>query len=487
MDFAAILDSSVEAPLQKQLYEQWRGAVLTGRFAPGARVPSTRDLARSLGVSRTTVTHAYEQLIAEGYLEAAHGSGTYVCAALPEEMLRPALPNDGRPASVGGELRFRLSRYGRELRERPGYFRSHPRGTISFTNWLPDLNHFPVALWARLVARAARHADIGSFDYDSRSLGYAPLRREIARYLAVSRAVRCEPDQVIVCNGSQQALDLCARILVDRGDSIAVEDPGYLGARQIFLSHGARLRPIPVDEDGMMTNRLRRMRPKLVYVTPSHQFPAGSSMTLARRLELLEWARGSGAVILEDDYDSEYRFDGKPSPSLQGLSAGAPVIYLGTFSKVLFPGLRLGYMVAPRGLVPVLERAKWVADRQCPILEQAVLASFLADGHLERHIRRMRVIYARRREVLEQALLEEFGDRVRILGAQAGMHLMAEFQTQLSEEDVVRRSLAEGVVVASARPYYLSPVKERRLVLGYAPVGERSLREGVRRLKRALV
>ena len=486
MDFAAVLDSSAASPLQKQLYEQWRGAVLSGRFAPGARVPSTRELARSLRVSRTTVTQAYEQLIAEGYLEAAHGSGTYVCAALPEDMLRSAPASHKESAANGAEFRLRLSRYGRELRERPDYLRDCPRGMISFTRWLPDLNHFPVSLWARLVARAARHADLASFDYDSRSLGYLPLRREIARYLAVSRAVRCEPDQVIICNGSQQALDLCVRILADPGDSIAVEDPGYLGARQIFLSHGARLRPIPVDADGMVTDRLRRTRPKLVYVTPSHQFPTGASMTLARRLELIEWARGSGAVILEDDYDSEYRFDGRPSPSLQGLSAGAPVLYLGTFSKVLFPGLRLGYMVAPPKLVPVLERAKWVADRQCPILEQAVLASFLAEGHLERHIRRMRVIYGRRREVLEQSLADEFGDRLRILGTQAGMHLMAEFQTQLSEDEVVRRARTEGVVVAGARPYYLAPMKECRLVLGYAPVGERALREGVRRLKRAI-
>ena len=485
MDFAAVLDPSAPVPLQRQLYEQWRGAVLSGRFAPGARVPSTRELARSLRVSRTTVTQAYEQLIAEGYLEAAHGSGTYVCAALPEEMLRPA-PSSARSSTANGNvLRLRLSRYGRELRERPGYFRDHPRGMISFTNWLPDLHHFPVQLWARLVARAARHADLASFDYDSRSLGYAPLRREIARYLAVSRAVRCEPDQVIVCNGSQQALDLAARILIDAGDSIAVEDPGYLGARQIFLSHAARLQPIPVDADGLVTNCLRRLRPRLVYVTPSHQFPAGASMTLARRLELIEWARSSGAVILEDDYDSEYRFDGRPSPSLQGLSAGAPVLYLGTFSKVLFPGLRLGYMVAPRNLVPVLERAKWIADRQCPILEQAVLTSFLAEGHLERHIRRMRVIYGRRRDVLEEALVEEFGDRVRILGARAGMHLMAELETQFSEEELVKRARAEGVVVAGARSYYLSPAKECRLVLGYAPVGERALREGVLRLKRA--
>jgi GntR family transcriptional regulator / MocR family aminotransferase len=207
-------------------------------------------------------------------------------------------------------------------------------------------------------------------------------------------------------------------------------------------------------------------------------------MTLTRRLELLDWTRESGSVILEDDYDSEFRFDGRPSPSLQGLAAGASVVYLGTFSKVLFPGLRLGYMVAPRKLVPVLEQAKWLADRQCPMLEQAVLAAFLEEGHLERHIRRMRVIYGRRRQVLEQALATQFGGRVRVLGAQAGMHLMADFQTKLTEDEIVARARGEGVMVAGARQYYLSPPKECRLVLGYAPVGERALREAVQRLGR---
>jgi len=485
MEFAAIIDRSAAAPLQKQLYEQWREAVLSGRFTPGVSVPSTRDLARSLGVSRTTVTQAYDQLIAEGYLQTARGSGTYVCSGLPEQMLR-SLPPDAWQPSDDGESQFHLSRYGSELQGRPQHPRHHPRGVISFTNWLPDLHHFPVRLWARLVAREARHADLASFDYASRSLGYAPLRREIARYLAVSRAVRCDPDQVIICSGSQQGLDLSTRILVDRGDSIAFEDPGYLGARHIFLSHGARLAPIPVDDAGMMTHRLKRLRPRLVYVTPSHQFPTGASMPLARRLELLEWARQSGAVILEDDYDSEYRFDGRPSPALQGLAAGAPVLYLGTFSKVLFPGLRLGYIVAPRKLVPALEHAKWLTDRQCPMLEQLVLAAFIEEGHLERHTRRMRVIYDRRRQVLEQALAAHFGDRVRTLGAQAGMHLMAEFRTELTEDEITTRARGHGVIVATARQYYLCPPKACRLVLGYAPLGERSLREGVRRLAQAM-
>jgi GntR family transcriptional regulator/MocR family aminotransferase len=474
MRFATAVDRRSAAPLRLQIYEQWREAVLTGRFRSGTAVPSTRELAATLGVSRSTVTEAYDQLIAEGYLETARGSGTFVCRALPDDLLMAG--HRPRPGAREETPVVRLSRYGAGLTED---FRRAPAapGVIDFRQGSPDLDRFPFSLWRKLLLRQMRHARPAFFDYADQSAGDERLRIEIAAYVARMRAVRCTPDQVIVVNGSQQGFDLSARLLFEPGDEAAFENPGYQGARHAFAARGVRLQPVAVDGDGIVLQGLGRTS-RAVYVTPSHQFPTGVSMSLARRLALIEWARQTSAVIIEDDYCSEYRYSGQPLPSLQGLAGGVPVVYLGTFSKVMFPGLRIGYVVAPRQLVPAFTRAKWLTDRQTPILEQATLASFLGEGHLERHIRRMLRLYGLRRQVLVESLSKHFGEDARIAGGAAGMHLMVRF----ADDRVGARAARNHVRLVGADMYYLTRPPGREFVLGFSALGERTIREGVKRL-----
>ena len=479
MRVAMVLQRASGMPLHRQIYEQWRSGILTGRFRRGERVPSTRELAATLSVSRSTVTESYEQLIAEGYLDASQGSGTFVCHELPDEALRPSR---ARITIKDEEPAIRLSRYGAGLRE-DFVYPATPHGFIRFTHWRPDLERFPFGLWRKLVTRHLRAAShelydyAGLFDYAEQSAGYEPLRREIAAYVARSRAVRCTPEQVVIVNGSQQGLDLCVRLLLDAGDQVAFENPGYQGARQIFQAHGARLRAARIDPDGIVIGDLGR-KTRLVYVTPSHQFPTGVSMSLARRLELIEWARGQGASIIEDDYDSEYRYSGAPLPSLQGLARGVPVIYIGTFSKVMFPGLRIGYVVAPHRLVAALKRAKWLTDRHTSLLDQAALTDFIREGHLERHIRRMRRLYGRRRQVLVESLARHFGAKAQLRGDAAGMHLLVKFD----DDRIAERAAENKVRLMSASVYYLKNAPRGEFIFGFSSIGERAIREGVKRL-----
>ena len=478
MRAAISIDSASSIPVHRQIYQAWRDGILRGRFAPKARVPSTRELAGALRVARSTVTQAYEQLIAEGYLQTQRGSGTFVCSVLPEKLLHakpaPKLKTHTPTAP-------RLSEYGARLFDDFDYPRKQP-GWISFSHWWPDQEQFPSASWRRLTMRQLRRESPDVFNYAQHAQGYEPLRREIASYVSRFRAASCTADQVIVVNGSQQGLDLCARLLFDPGDEIAVENPGYLGARRVFLAAGAKLRPVPVDDEGIDCRALDK-KTRVVYVTPSHQFPTGVAMSLQRRLELIVWARQANAIVIEDDYDSEYRYSGTPLPSLQGLSADTPVIYCGTFSKVMFPGLRIGYLIVPPKLVSAFRRAKWLADRNTPVLEQAVLADFLGEGHLERHIRRMRRIYASRREALIESLFRYFGASATVYGDAAGMHAMVRIDDRSVGGLVIEeRAIKNKVHLRSARDYYLSGAPPNEFVFGFATLGERSIREGIRRL-----
>ena len=473
MRVATLLDRTSTTPLRQQIYEQWRQGILSSRFRPGQSVPSTRELAATLEVARSTVTEAYDQLIAEGYLETTRGSGTFVCRELPDTMLAFPERADSRAPSAS---QFRLSPFAAGLAydyRRPPV----PAGVISFPNGTPDLHHFPTALWRKLMTRHLREAKSDVFDYTDYVAGYPALRSEIASYVSRMRAVRATADQVVVVNGSQQSLDLCARIFLSPGDEIGFENPGYQGARRIFEAAGARLRPLTVGKDGVDLSDLRA-KMRLVYVTPSHQFPTGVSMSLATRLELIAWAKRSGAVLVEDDYSSEYRYSGPPLPSMQGLAGDVPVIYIGTFSKVMFPGLRIGYMIAPPGLVKTITRVKWLQDRNTPVLEQKALYDFMHEGHLERHIRRMRRLYGGRREALVAALVRHFGDGVRILGDDAGMHLMAAFD----DPRVAERAERNRVQLLSASGYYLTKAPGNEYIFGFSAVGERTIREGVKRL-----
>jgi GntR family transcriptional regulator/MocR family aminotransferase len=477
MRTAIVLDKASAAPLHRQIYDQWRHGILTGRFRRAEQVPSTRELCAALEVSRSTVTQAYDQLIAEGYLESTQGSGTFVCRELPDDLVQPRRTHAPQAEKTPA---IRLSRYGAGLNDDFSYPPA-PAGFIRFTQWRPDLALFPLSIWRKLVMRRLRSAAPELFDYADQCAGYEPLRNEIAAYVSRSRAVRCTPDQVLIVNGSAQGIDLCVRLLLEPGDEVAIENPGYHGAHRIFAGHGARLRPARVDENGIVMRDLGK-KARLVYVTPSHQFPTGVAMSLTRRLELIEWSRRHNAVLIEDDYDSEYRYSGPPLPSLQGLATGVAVIYIGTFSKVMFPSLRIGYVIAPQSLVARLRRAKWLADRQTPVPEQAALADFIAEGHLERHIRRMRRIYGARRDALVESLERYFGDRVQIRGDAAGMHVLVRFRDEKIEE----KAAAVNVQLVSSAGYYLTEAPRGEFVLGFSSIGERSIREGIRRLAEAL-
>jgi len=473
MHFATVIDRTLRAPIHRQVYETWREAILTGRFRAGERVPSTRELADSLGVSRGTISQAWDQLIAEGYLETVQGSGTFVCRELPDRFVVTRRSNR---RGVADDVPIKLSSYGSRLTE--DWRRVSATGVvIRFSPGVPDWNSFPFLLWRRLVGRHLRRLSPAVFNYVERSVGDERLRSEIAGYVTRLRAVCCSPEQVIVVNGSQQGLDLCARLLIEPGDEVAFEDPGYQGARRVFAAHGGRLIPLPLDTNGLVLNALPR-KARLVYVTPSHQYPTGVSMSLARRLGLIEWAKGCGAVIIEDDYCSEYRYSGPPLPSLQGLARGVAVIYLGTFSKVMFPGLRVGYIVSPPSLVAFFKRAKWLADTQTPMLEQAALADFLGEGHMERHIRRMRRLYGMRRAALLSSLRRHFGDRAQVLGDAAGMHAMVRFH----DVDIVGQASRNKVELVNADSYYLTQPPGNEFVFGFSGLPERSIREGIRRL-----
>lgn len=475
MHFATVLDRTLATPLHRQVYEQWRKGILTGRFRPGERVPSTRELAASLAVSRGTVSEAWEQLIAEGYLEAAQGSGTFVCRELPDRLLVPGRSNR---TTAANHVTVKLSRYAAGLTE--DWRRvSRADAVIRFSPGTPDRDHFPFLLWRRLMVRHLRNLNPTVFNYVERSAGNERLRSEIAAYVTRLRAVSCSPDQIIIVTGSQQGLDLCARLLIEPGDEVGFENPGYQGARRVFAAHGARLLPLAIDANGVVLRNLPR-KARLVYVTPSHQFPTGVSMSLAGRLELIKWAKGYGAVIVEDDYCSEYRYSGPPLPSLQGLASGVAVVYVGTFSKVMFPGLRIGYVISPPALVPFFTRAKWLADTHSPMLEQVALADFLAEGHMERHIRRMRRLYGLRREVLLDSLHKHFGDGAQVMGDAAGMHAMVRFE----DKGIMQRAIRNKVELVSTDDYYLTGAPGDEFIFGFSAIPERAIQEGIRRLAR---
>jgi GntR family transcriptional regulator / MocR family aminotransferase len=484
MDLAILLDKAIGSPLHQQLYEALRQAILTGKLLPGERLPSTRALAQSLGISRGTVKLGYEQLLNEGYLETATGSGTFVCQQIADRSL-PVLPS--QPHCSGTLMPTGLSQYAQNFVTQSLSKQNPSKSEIDFCYWQPAFSHFPLQLWRQLTTRHLQMPE--RLDYSADLLGYKVLREAIAHYLMRSRAVRCDAEQVMIVNGTQQALDLIARLFIDPGDRVVMEEPGYLSARRVFQSQGAEILPIAVDASGLIVEQLQStstLAIKLVYVTPSHQFPAGAILTLPRRLELLAWAQHRGAVIIEDDYDSEYRYGEKPIPAMQGLDKNDSVVYVETFSKVLFPALRIGYLVVPPGLVDLFAQAKRLVDRHSPLLEQCVLADFINEGHLERHLRRMRTLYNQRRQAFVKSLKSRLGERVTILGDAAGIHLMVQLQTDLSDEEIIVRAAQVGVGLTNAAAFYLGSSRGGQFLMGYANLDEENIDEGVRRLAQIL-
>ncbi len=483
-----------DGPLFRQLYRALRQAILTGVVAPGTRIPATRALATELGVSRTTVLLAYEQLAAEGYLDGRRGSGSYVQAVAAPVPVRAQAnaPTELAPAAPAAP---RLSPFGvflADRRSRPifsSYVSGRPRLPYDFRYGAPALRDFPVQIWQRCLGRRARRASAPFYDY-GHPQGSPALRAALAGYLLRGRGVRCAPEQILIVSGSQQGLDLTARVLLAPGDTAVVEEPGYEGARRAFLAAGARLALVPADVEGLDVEELGRggRRARLAHVTPSHQYPLGGVMPYPRRVALLGWAARTGAYVIEDDYDGEYRFEGRPLAALKALDDGERVIYVGTLSKVMFPALRIGYLVLPTPLVETFARAKLLADGGSAFLEQEALADFIASGAFERHIRRSRAWNGARRAALLAALATHLGDGAAVAGANAGLHVVAWLRGIAARRarDLVQRAAALGVGVYPVTPYYETPPSRLGLLLGYGALSVREITTGVKRLAEAV-
>jgi len=477
------IDPRSSMPLHRQLYEQIREAVLTRRLRPCVPLPSSRMLAAELGISRNTVLNAYEQLEAEGYLETKAASATCVAERLPEDALCVrAQCTKGVRLTRTTRLPSRRGAMIAEMRPRCCVEPDAPR---PFRLGLPAIEEFPAQTWAKLVARHWRHPSRRLCGY-GHAAGYPPLRKAIAEYSRESRGVRCDAGQVIIVAGAQQGLDLAARVLLDPGDSVWMEDPGHIGARGAFLAAGTRLVPVRIDGEGIDVDSAISGGDtvRMVYVTPSHQYPLGVVMSLPRRLRLLDWASRSGTWILEDDYDSECRYAGRPLASLQGLDKEGCVIYVGTFSKMLCPALRLGYLVVPPDVVDAFIAARAVADEHSPMMEQAALAEFITEGHFTRHIRRMRILYAEREAVLAEAL-REMGEMVDVQSGEVGLHLVAWLPPGVSDQEVSLQGAAHGVDARALSDYSLRPLPRGGLVLGYAGYTPKEIRAGVKKLAAA--
>lgn len=463
-------------PLYRQVYARLRQAILDGDLAPGERLPASRGLAKTLSVSRNVVLLAYDQLCAEGYVEGRVGAGTFVAAALPD---RPTAPDAGGSRMVALP---RLSAYARRVmshyRKRWPVDAAPPHHDFRFGAVAPDRHS--LRIWRQLLNRHAERF----LTIDTPVQGHVPLREAIADYLQRNRGMHCAPEQIVVVNGTQQALDLIARVFVDPGDRVVIEEPHYAGAREVMLAAGARLLPVPVDGDGLLTEQLPETGARLVYITPSHQFPTGAVLPLARRLALLDWARRHGAYLIEDDYDSEFRYAGRPLESLQVLDRDGRTLHIGTFSKNLFPSLRLGFLIVPTPLILPFRATKQLADRHSAMLNQVVLAEFIAAGHFERHLRRMRAANERRRTALLDVLERELGSRIEVTGNHAGMHL-ALWLPGVDPgrlDDIIRAARAREVGVYSLNPNFFGPVRRAGLLLGYESLSIAAIEEGIRRL-----
>jgi GntR family transcriptional regulator/MocR family aminotransferase len=470
--------SRTGGPLHRQVYAGLRQAILAGVFQSGDRLPSTRELAEQLGISRTVALGAYEQLLAEGLACGRPGSGTYVASGV----------HPIRRAPSGPSVPLRLAHF--------GCYAAASWSTVSFparrTPSLPydfaygrsDLESFPLAMWRRILLRCARRSSLSDLDYGA-ATGDAALQEAICAHLRRSRALNCEPSQIIVVNGSQQALDLISRVLIEPGDGVAIEDPSYQGTLAVLRGAAARVLAIPVDRDGLDPARIPGSA-RVAFVTPSHQFPTGVTLPLPRRLALLQWAQRRNAVIVEDDYDGEFQYEGQPLASLQGLDRDSRVVYIGTFSRTIFPALRIGYLVSPTSLVPAFVAAKWLCDRHTPSLEQKALAEFISSGLYERYLLRARRRNASRRAVLLDAIGKHLGDRVDVTGDGAGAHVVLWPRAPVMEDRIIAIAAAHGVGVYGISAYCLGKPSRPGILLGYSGLTERQIEAGIRRLARAL-
>jgi GntR family transcriptional regulator/MocR family aminotransferase len=489
--------------LHQQVYRALLGEILEGRLTPGERVPSTRDVASLLTVSRNTALLAYEQLLAEGFITPRSGAaGTVVAPVLPPDgyvatpTRRPGSSRPGRagPAPVLAAVGERYVKSARACADELGlpsltWEMNPPAIRYDFRPGRASFGDVPYALWRRLLNARARDARIADLDYGPPG-GRRELREAIAARLRRLRGLDANPDNIVIVNGTQQALDLISRVLLDPGDRVLMEEPHYTGARCAFMAAGAELVFSPVDDHGIRVPATRRgRRPfRLAYVTPSHQFPTGAVLSMERRLRLIAWAAREGAFIVEDDYDGEYRYDGRPLQALTGMDRAGCTIYVGTFSKILFPAMRLGYLVLPPPLVESIVATKAITDTGTPALAQLALADFIAEGHFDRHLRRTTASNAARRRALTAAIDESFGDRATVCGASAGLHLQVWLRGRRGGviSDVHARAERAGVGVYTVDPFYATPPERTGILLGFAPLMPADIREGIRKLAGAL-
>ncbi|HEY4357552.1 MAG TPA: PLP-dependent aminotransferase family protein [Acidobacteriaceae bacterium] len=478
--------SSFELTLKKRprnqtltnwLYGELRSAILDGRLAPGARLPASRDFASQYEISRGTVVNVLERLQAEGYVTSRIGFGTWVNRVKAPRLARPA-------TTTPAYIRRVISTYQRPQAWIDSAFVD---GIRPFRIGVPAINEFPSEVWGRIAGSRARNFS-SWLEKEADRRGYRPLRDAIAEYLRTSRGVRCTAEQIVLVSGIQQALDLLARLLVKKGDPIWMEDPGYFGARVAFDNAGARMIPVPVDDEGLSISAGMKNCPdaKGAYVTPAHQFPLGATMSLERRMSLLSWASRAGAFVIEDDYDSEYRFEGPPVPALQSLDNHSSVIFIGSFSKTLFPALRVGYVVLPPPLVDCFMGFRYRTDFRNSSFDQAVLCDFIVEGHLARHLRKMRNLYAERLATLIEGATQHLGGLLEISNVRAGLYTIGYLKNGMSSRQAETLATAQGIEVLAVDRCTVRGPDPKALLLGFGGFDEPAIQQGLIRLARAL-
>ncbi len=488
-DLVLELDENNPTPLYRQVYEQLRDMILSGKIAAGSRLPASRQIARRHDLARVTVTTAYDQLKAEGFVVSRVGAGTYVTQDLDHLQQAHSTTAMIKAPELGKPFVPTFSSWGqRVVNTQPATSApwANARTAIDFGFGRSFPHIFPYDTWRRLLARYLSTDDTMLSRYGSVA-GFEPLRQAVADYLRRLRGVRCTVEQLVIVSGMQQALDVLSRLLLNSGDEVLVESPGYVDAFKLFCTFGAELRALPVDDEGFPVELIPPgSQARFAFVTPSNQFPKGGTMPLARRLALLQWARQAGTLILEDDYDGELRYSEHPVAALQGLDEDGRVVYLGTFSKVLFPALRLGYVVLPSPLLSPFLQAMQLVDRGAPTLTQAAVADFIAEGHFERHLRRLRKEYGERRRVLVESLEQHLPGKVQFSSVEAGLHVMLYLPPGFDEQTVLRKAAQAGVGVYPGAPYHVERPAQPSILMGYSGLSKDEITEGVMRLGKVL-
>ncbi|WP_019529309.1 PLP-dependent aminotransferase family protein [Dasania marina] len=468
------LDKQLSSSLSLQLYEAIRGRVLSRQLVAGTKLASSRVLAQQLQISRNTVLTAIDQLRAEGYLESRTGSGVWVTSSLPDYHMEPAPALSLTKTSA---IKTTLSEFGCQLAKMDA---DNEPVNHSFSLGVPALDHFPTDVWQRLSNRQQELKDPDLLGFTD-SLGYLPLRESIRHYLQESRGINCTTEQILISYGAQQALDLCARVLLNRKDMAVVEEPGYHGMKAALTSVGASIKPCKVDQQGLNINALRLLKnkPKMIYTTPAHQYPLGQIMPLTRRLQLLEWAATNNCWIIEDDYDSEYHFTHRPLPAMQSLAQHDQVIYLGSFSKVLFPAIRLGYLVLPKNLIKAFTNAKFVSCAETAIHNQIVTANFLQEGHFKTHLKRMRVLYGERWQIIRRECEQQLPNWCELQAEHAGMHVVIIFNKHVDDQKLQDILAKKQLITHSLSDFYYGNNKRYGLVLGFANSSPEQIKQGI--------